>query len=85
MTQSLALYSMIQICVSTAYGMTDPYSLGGGLIQGGGMDPFWYVLYTVLMYQRLCRSAPGVPLRCTGRIEQVCAQATVDDTILLSP
>ena len=83
--QSLVLYSLIQIFVTTAYGLTPPYFLGGGLIQGGGMDPFWYVLYTVLVSRALSATAPGVPVRCLDRTEMVSAQATVDDTILLSP
>ena len=38
-SQSLALYSLIRICVSTAYGMSEPYCLGGGLIQALGAQP----------------------------------------------
>ena len=44
------------------------------------MDPFWHVLYTILMYQKLCRSATGIPLRFLGCTECICAKAIVADT-----
>ena len=84
LAQSVDLYSRLRPQVVTTMGLSSPYIIGGGLIQGGGMDPFWYVFYTVMLFMGLVGFLKGVCL-CTGEKDfRITIQAVVDDTIIFS-
>ena len=36
--------------------MSPPHKIGDGLIQGGGIDLFWYVYFTALLFAEVLRT-----------------------------
>ena len=81
--QSVTLYTLPRALVVTAHRLTDPYRIAGGLVQGGGMDPLLYVLYTVLLFVALRDSSKGVRVQLVHTEQRVRTIAVVDDTMVL--
>jgi hypothetical protein len=83
--QANALYRKLRAHVVTAHGLSEPYSVDGGIIQGGGLDPLWYVLYSVMLFMGVIGRMQGVKLSLGGTQVNVCMLAVVDDTLLIAP
>ena len=62
--QPLKLYELLEIYIHTPDRVTQPYSIPSGFVQGGGMDPFFYVWLSQLLLGALMRETIGaeVPL-----------------------
>ena len=83
--QSRKLYSRLLAYVVTIQGLTDAYSIATGLIQGGGLDPFWYVFYTALLVTALNAQCQQVPLETISVQHKIAAMMVVDDAIVAAP
>ena len=79
--QQAQLYARLAAYIVTAVGLSLAYSIMGGIIQGGGMDPYFYV------WNSLFLTGPGMGhggiALCLWEAEvRVHAQCVVDDTTL---
>ena len=83
--QSRKLYSRLLAYVVTVQGLTAAYSIASGLIQGGGLDPFWYVFYTALLVTALNAQCQQVPLKTISGQHKITALMVVDDAIVAAP
>ena len=81
MKQARHQYAQAKAYVVTAKGMSPPYHLGSGLIQGGGMDPYWYVHYTNLLLSDVERKSVGVTVHMATEDIVIKSQLTVDDIL----
>ena len=80
------LYERLAVYVVTAIGLSLAYKVKGGVVQGGGMDPFFYIWNSLLLHA-VYTHLVGVPLQLWQDTEELSLQAVVDDTTLwaLSP
>ena len=79
--QQSQLYAHITAYVVTAMGLSMAYSVTGGLVQGGGMDPYFYI------WNSLFLAGPGIgeggiSLRLWESMARLHIQCVVDDTTL---
>jgi hypothetical protein len=80
--QAMKLYGSLEVYLQTEEGMTPPYPVEGGAIQGGGMDPFWYVWNTKLLANAIRQQTEGISLSMWDGPLTLQAQAVVDDTTI---
>ena len=81
--QQMQQYRRLKVHVQTAAGRSAAYPVTSGVIQGGGMDPYFYVWNSKIVKAGIDRSSARTQLQLPdGR--QICirAQAVVDDTSL---
>ena len=81
--QQMQQYQRLKVHVQTAAGRSAAYPVTSGVIQGGGMDPYFYEWNSKILKAGIDRSSAGTQMRLPdGR--QICirAQAVVDDTSL---
>ena len=79
--QQLALYTRLLVHVTTAYGMSLPYHITHGIVQGGGMDPYMYIWGSLLLWHKLkLRVVRVLLLLHTAEVMVMQAQAVMDDT-----
>ena len=66
-------------------GLTAAHAIASGVIQGGGLDPFWYVLYTVLLATAVEKCCAPVTVDTLSGPVAVTILCVVDDTVVLAP
>ena len=81
MKQARHQYAQAKAYVVTANGMSPPYHLTSGLIQGGGMGPYWYVHYTNLLLSEVERKSVGVRVHMATEDIVIKSQLIVDDIL----
>ena len=82
--QALVLYKKITVFITTPRGMSAGYHVGGGIIQGGGMDPLWFAWFTLAFAVWAAKHLTGVPLITIKGNRVIRAQAVVDDTTIFA-
>ena len=82
--EALYQYATLQVFVLTPYGLSKGYKIDEGVIQGGGMDPIYFIWYTMLLAQWGHRHTTGVQLRTTKGDETLRPQAVVDDVTIFA-
>ena len=78
------LCQRMAIYVVTAIGLTVAYSVIGGVVQGGGMDPFFYIWNSLLLHA-VRKYLRGVPVRRWDGTTSMSMQTVVDDTTMWVP
>ena len=74
--QQMQQYQRLKVHVQTAAGRSAAYPVTSGVIQGGGMDPYFYVWNSKILKAGIDRSSAGKQLRLPdGR--QICIRAGV--------
>ena len=68
----------------TAFGVSDPYVQVEGVLQGGGLDPLFYVMAMHTLHLAIKQSGLGVPLVTTDGVEAVGSLGYVDDTAAMA-
>ena len=63
----LEAYQQIRTHVLTAYGLSAWYEQLGGIIQGGGLDPLFYVIYTIPLHKSVQHDQLGVVVQGLGK------------------
>ena len=82
--EALYLLQALQVFVVTVYGLSPGYRIAGGAVQGGGMDPIFYIWFTLLLAVWFARSTAGVPIWTGDGVRSQGPQATVDDTVMMA-
>ena len=80
----LAVYDRFQAHVVTAFGVSNPYVQVEGVLQGGGLDPLFYVMAMHTLHLAVKQTGLGVPLVTTDRVEAVGSLGYVDDTAAMA-
>ena len=83
--QSAELYQRLLAFVVTVQGLTTAYAIASGVIQRGGLDPFWYVLYTAMLATAIKQQCPPVTVDTISGPVDMTILCVVDDTIVLAP
>ena len=81
--QQMVQHRRLQVFIQTALGLAQAYRILRGVVQGGGMDPFFYVWNSLLLWRGINERCRGVLLTLLwGAQVAIKVQATVDDTTL---
>ena len=76
-------YDVMRVHVVTAYGLSHWYRQVEGVVQGGGLDPLFYILYVQGMHSELRRKGLGVPMQGATGAYQMPSMGLMDDTVLM--
>ena len=79
----LEVYNLIRAHVLTAYGLSAWYQQVGGIIQGGGLDPLFYVIYTCPLHRAIMVKKLGVVVQGYQETHTIGTAGLVDDTVIM--
>ena len=82
--EAMVLYTTMLVFVVTCYGLAKGYRVKGGVVQGGGMDPIFFVWFSLLLAAWCDKHTAGGPLWTAKGVQRQGPGATVDDTVILA-
>ena len=64
-----------------ALGLSESYCQVEGVLQGGGLDPLFYILAVYLIHLAMRQLGVGVPVCVAPSVETIASLGCVDDTV----
>ena len=74
-------YMSFRQYVVSALGLSKSYSQVEGVLQGGGLDPLFYILAVNLIHLAMRQLGVGVPVCVPPSVEMIASLGYVDDTV----
>ena len=81
----MTLHNLVPVSMVTAHDLTLLDKIAAGLVQGEGMDPLLYVLYTVMLFIAMHGTRLGVHVHLAEATVRVMLISAVDDTVVIEP